>query len=201
MFLDEQTSLKALPVDRYKVATHHEAKLGRDCHLIFDENFYSSPHQLRGLRLDVWASGKVIEIYHEGERVAFHMRPQGTRKFVTDTSHYPPAQQAYAEEDIQKIIERATKVGKQTEALVRGLLEGTCPLKHLRRCQGIVALAWKYTPELLETAAEAGNLFNNHSVQYLERVIKARKGVVTKAENEIKQRSHNPYLRGIDNLH
>ena len=201
MYLDELSSLRSLPVDRYKVATHHQAKLGRDCHLIFEENFYSSPHQLRGRLLDVWASGKSIEIYHEAERVAFHPRNQTTRKFVTDTSHYPPAQQAFAEEDVQKIIERAVKTGPHAETLVRGLLEGAYPLKHFRRCQGIVALAWKYTPELLESASEMANRFDNPNVQYLERVMKARKGVVTKTENEIKQRSHNPYLRGIDNVH
>jgi transposase len=202
MYLDERSSLRELPMDRYKVATHSTAKLSRDCHLIFDHNFYSAPHILRGLDLDVWASSKLIEIYHGLDRVALHARQNTTSgKFVTDTNHYPPAQQAFAEEDIQTIISRAVRTGPQTALLVRGLLEGTYPLKHFRRCQGIVALGWRYTPELLEAAAEQGNRFNNPNVQYLERVIKARKGVQTRDENEIKQRSFNPHLRGVTNIH
>ena len=201
MFEAEKSALSPLPVDRYKVATHSTAKLGRDCHLSFEHNFYSSPHDLRGLQLDVWASSKVIEIYNEGRRVALHVRSRSTGKFLTDNNHYPPDQQAYAEEDVQKIIERAVQVGPHTETLVRDLLEKGAPLKHLRRCQGIAALAWKYTPALLENAAEAANRFNNRNVQYLERVIKNLKGVSHRIESDINQRSFNPHLRGLDNIH
>ena len=202
MFNDERLSLRELPSDRYKVATHSTAKLGRDCHLAFDHNFYSSPHSLRGQDLDVWASSKVVEIYHEGSRVALHARQVTTKgKFVTDTSHYPPAAQAFAEEDVQIVIARAEKAGVHTSQLVKGLLGGPYPLKHFRRCQGIVALAWRYSAALLDEAAEQANRFNNPNVQYLERVIKSRKGVETRTADDIKQRSFNPHLRGQNNIH
>ena len=203
MYLDEKVHLRELPMDRYKVATHSRAKLARDCHLSFDRNFYSSPHTLRGLDLDIWASSKSVEVYHEGSRVALHSRVAhgASGRFVTDANHYPPAQQAYAEEDVQSTIARAERTGPETFKLVKGLLEGPCPLKHFRRCQGIVALAWKYTPEHLEAAAEMANRFNNPNVQYLERVIKARRGVETREPNEIRERSFNPHLRGINNIH
>ena len=201
MFEDEKASLRALPIDRYKVATHSTAKLGRDCHLSFEKNFYSGPHNLRGLHLDVWAGSKTIEIFHEGDRVGLHVRHCGVGKFLTDKSHYPPAHQAYIEEDVQKVVERAVKSGPQTELLIKELIENEMPLKHLRRAQGIVALGWKYTPELLERACESANRFNNRNVQYLERVIKTLKGVKTKIDSDIKQRSFNPHLRGLENIH
>lgn len=202
MYVDEKVHLRELPLDRYKVATHSRAKLSRDCHLAFDRNFYSAPFALRGRDLDIWVSSKTLEIYHEGSRVAFHARQTTTSgKFVTDTNHYPPAQAAFAEEDVQTIIGRAERAGPETLKLVRSLLEGACPLKHFRRCQGIVALAWKYTPEHLEAAAEMANRFNNPNVQYLERVIKTRRGVETKESDQIQERSFNPHLRGINNIH
>jgi len=201
MFLNEKNHLKPLPLDPYKVAVYHRAVLSRDCHLIFDQNYYSAPHELRGKELDVWATAKTVEIFFNNERVALHGRRKSTRKFMTDTSHYPPAQQAYAEEDIQKIIMRAIGVGPETEALIKNLLECEQPLKHFRRSQGIVALAWKYTPTLLEMACKEANRFNNGNIKYLERVIKMRKGVANKAESEIMQRSYNPYLRGVSNIH
>ena len=107
---------------------------------------------------------------------------------------------AYAEEDVQKVIAHSIRVGTATEKLIKGLLDPQ-PMKHFRRAQGIMALSWKYTPELLEAAADAANRFNNANVQYLERVIKARKGVETREINEIKQRSFNPHLRGFNNIH
>jgi hypothetical protein len=133
--------------------------------------------------------------------VALHGRGQSRRKFITDPKHYPPAQMAYAEEDVQKIILRATVVGPETEKLIKGLLESAQPLKHLRRAQGILALAWKYSRELLEAASMEANRFNHHHVQYLERVIKTRKGVKRDCENEVGQRSFNPHLRGVNNIH
>lgn len=200
MFSEEKSHLKALPQDPYKVAIYHSAILSRDCHLIFDQTYYSAPHNLRGKKLDIWATAKTVEVFSNGERVAFHGRSKTARKFVTDSSHYPPAQMAFAEEDVQKIINRATSVGPATEKLIKDLLDPH-PLKHFRRCQGIVALSWKYTPALLEEASRDANRFNNHSVQYLERVIKMRQGVARKTENEIGPRAYNPYLRGVDNIH
>jgi transposase len=200
MYLDEKPSLQALPKDPYKVSTHTRAKLSRDCHLVFDGNFYSAPHTLRGQELDIWASSKEVEIFSDGTRVAFHARYKSRSNFVTDNNHYPPAHLAFLEEDVQKIIERAREVGPQTEKLIRELLHGQ-PLKHFRRSQGIVALAFKYGATHLESASLEANRFGNQNVQYLERVIKAQKGVPLQNENEIKQRSYNPFLRGIINIH
>lgn len=201
MFNDEKPHLQALPESPYKVATYTQATLSRDCHLVFNENFYSSPHWLRGRSLDVWSTSSIVEIYSEGERVAVHSRRKGHGNFVTDTSHYPPAQQAYAEEDMQKLLTQALKVGPNTEALVKSLLEESHPLRHLRRVKGILSLSWKYTPEHLELAAIEANRFNNRHLKYIERVIKARKGVASKTESGITMRSYNPHLRGINNIH
>lgn len=202
MFLEERAHLKELPSSPYAVATHKRAVLSRDCHLVFCDNFYSAPYWLRGQELDVWATSTQVEIYSQGERVAVHARYKSTGKFLTDTSHYPPAQAAYAEEDIQKLVKQAEKVGTETLGLIEGLLQESHPLRHLRRIQGIVALSWKYSNELLEEACKEANRFNHPNVQYLERVIKTRKGVKRKTETTgIVNRAYNPHLRGTNNIH
>lgn len=201
MYLDEVKSLRSLPVQSYKVAVYHKAILSRDCHLMFDQNYYSSPHQYRGQELDIWATAKTVEIFVNGDRVAVHARSKTVRKFVTEPSHYPPAQQAFAEENVQKIINQALSVGPECLLLVRGLLEQELPLRHMRRCQGIVALSWKYGAASLEGACKQANLFNNHNVQYLERVIKTRSGVKQNTDEQINRKNHNPHLRGLSNIH
>ena len=201
MYLEELKSLRSLPAEIYKVAVYHKAVLSRDCHLMFDQNYYSSPYRHREKELDIWATAKTVEIFVNGDRVAVHARSKTVRKFVTDPSHYPPAHQAFAEEDIQKIINQAAKVGVECLALVNGLLGGDLPLKHMRRCQGIVALSWKYSAVLLEGACKGANLFNNHNIQYLERVIKTRSGVKQNTDEQINRKNHNPYLRGLNNIH
>ena len=201
MYIDEKAHLQPLPTDTYKVAVYQKATLGRDCHLSFDYSFYSAPHHLRGKELDVWATSKTVEIYFDNERLALHGRSSTNGRFKTEPSHYPPAQMAYAEEDVQKILARAIGTGPETEKLIRGLIDGDQPLRHFRRSQGIVALSWKYSKELLEDACKEANRFDNNNVSYLERVIKTRQGVKRNIENEIGPRSYNPHLRGVNNIH
>jgi hypothetical protein len=201
MFAQEKPYLKPLPQDPYKVAIHRKATLSRDCHFIFEKNFYSAPHKYRGKELDVWATATIVEVYCGAERLAVHMRRPGQGQFATDTSHYPPEQQAYAEEDLQKVFWRAERIGPQCEKLIKDLLSGQYPLKHFRRAQGILALAINYGALALEQACQVANLFEVRNVQYIERVIKARGNGQVRRENKVGVRAENPFLRGINNIH
>jgi transposase len=200
MFQDERSHLKALPNDAYKVATYHRATLSRDCHLSFNKNFYSAPHWLRGQILDIWSTSKTVEIFNEGERVALHALGKSKSKFITDNKHYPESHQAYAEEDVQKLILKSSRTGIETEKLIRSLLESSQPLRYFRRVQGILALSWKHSPQLLEQACKIANQFNNTNLPYIERVIKSKIGGARSTE-AIMNRAENPHLRGINNIH
>jgi hypothetical protein len=200
MFVEEQKSLQVLPLNDFEVASYKKAKLSRDCHLILESNFYSAPYYLREKELDIWYSSKTVEIFFESQRVAVHKKVTGEGKFCTDVSHYPETHKAYAEEDIQALIEKSKCIGVNTENLIYKLLNSPTPYKYFRRSQGIIALSWKYSKILLEEACEAGLRFNNTSPRYLEGVIRMRKGVRRKEEDPIK-RQKNEYLRGVNNIH
>lgn len=205
MFEDERASLMPLPPDAYQVATFAKAALSRDCHLVFDGNFYSAPHGLRGLELDVWGTATAVEIYHKGERVALHGRSRTSAKHITQNSHYPPEHQAYLEEDLLKSKAWAMDVGPETAKLIENLLSGPYPLRHLRRAQGILALSRKYSRSALENSALAANRFEQKTIQYLERVIKQQQTPqatvkAARKEGEPIAREYNPHLRGIDKI-
>lgn len=202
----EAAALLPLPKDPYLVQTFSRAKLSRDCHLSFDHSFYSAPHGLRGLELDIWATDKAVEIYFEGKRVAMHGRSKSRSKFITDTRHYPAAHQAFLEEeDIAKLKSWAASIGGETAKLVDELLSGEFPLRHLRRAQSILALAKKYSRSDLEWACGVANRFNNKNIQYLERVMvktaRSRSGVTNTGNGgEPITREMNPNLRGLDEI-
>lgn len=201
----ERARLSPLPKDPYLVQTFSKAKLSRDCHLSFDHNFYSAPYTLRGLELDIWATDKTVEIYHGGTRVAMHARYRSRGKFATDVKHYPPAHQAYLdEEDVPKLRSWAASIGCETTKLIDELLSGEYPLKHLRRAQALLALAKKYSRSDLEFAAGVANRFNNKTLPYIERVIVKTRGpgVIARERNggEPITRDMNPNLRGLDEI-
>jgi transposase len=200
----ECKALMPLPKDQYLVQTFSRAKLSRDCHLAFDHNFYSSPHTLRGLDLDIWATDKTVEIYHGGARVAMHVRYRSRGKFATDVKHYPSSHQAYIEEeDIAKLKSWASSIGFETAKLIVELLSCEYPLKHLRRAQALLSLAKKYSKPDLEFACGVANRFNNKNLQYIERVIvKTCGGQKPAMRNggEPIARNINPNLRGLDEI-
>ena len=200
MFEDERSSLMPLPQTPYLVSTHAKAKLSRDCHLSFERNFYSAPHELRGLELDVWVTTNVVEIYHQIERVALHARGKTQGKFVTDNKHYPLEHQAYLEEDITKTKSWAYDVGTQTAKLIEGLLSGPYPLRHLRRAQGMLALSKPYSKEQLEAAVTVANRFNQKNINYVERVIKNLERQRRAKGGEAIKRATNPHLRGVERI-
>lgn len=199
----ERAHLLPLPRDNYLVQSFSRAKLSRDCHLTFDYNFYSAPHTLRGLELEIWASSQTVEIYNGLERVAIHTRYRARGKFATDPKHYPPAHQAYLEEDVEQARQWAKSIGLECAKLVEDLLSCAHPLTHLRRAQGILALSRKYSKPQLEQACAVANRFNNRTIPYLERVILklggARAAQAEKGGGSIK-REFNPNLRGLDEI-
>ena len=201
MFLEEVKSLRPLPAVPYEVSIYKKALLSRDCHLVFDKNFYSAPYQLRGQELDLWISSTMVEIYFEGERVAVHgRRNKGEGLYSTNTEHYPEAHAAYADEDIQSILRRAKRVGSDTDKLITTLLTGPAPYRYFRRCQGILAILQRHSEEDLNEACRVGNLFGQSNVKYLEGVIRMRKGVLRSPEKVIVRKA-NPNLRGVENIH
>jgi len=205
MFESEKEHLMPLPSDAYQVSTFSKAILSRDCHLSFDHSFYSAPYTLRGLELSLWATASTVEVYHELERVAFHARSSRGSKFVTDPTHYPPEHQAYLEEDVVKVKRWSEAIGPESARLVAELLSDKYPLRHLRRCQGILGLSRKYSTNQLETAIAIANRFNNKNLQYIERVIKATGHFTAANVSEKKgvtaiERNFNPHLRGIEEI-
>ena len=199
MFENEKSFLMPLPKDTYFVSTYSKALLSRDCHLIFEKNFYSAPYTLRGNVLELWVTNKTVEIYNGMERVAFHVRKKGDGKFSTEPNHYPKEHQAYLEEDIVNLKSRAFDIGPETSNLINELLQGPYPLRHLRRAQGILSFSRKYSKERLEKACKIANQFNNVTFYYIERVIKHGASQLTKGGEAI-QRQENPNLRGVEKI-
>jgi transposase len=195
-FTEEKKALGPLPEAEFIVRTHKRCTLHHDCHLQFETNFYSAPWELRGKELDVWASEKTIEIFHDGKLMAQHPRSKTQSKFTTNKDHYPPAHRAYLEITPQYLLEKAQDGGENVFALINSLFKGPHPLQHLRRAQGIVTLINKYPKDRLDQACEQALLLNRPYIRFIEAMAKLPPYEQTK----IPTREENPYLRQEDLL-
>jgi transposase len=200
MFESEKAHLRPLPQDPYVVSTHKVAIPHPDCHISFDKNYYSVPHEHRGFEVDVWACENSVEIYREGVRVAFHTRAKHHGKFITDKSHYPDDKKAYIESTPTYLRGKASRMGSEISGLIHELLADPHPLKHLRRAQGILRLEQKYDRSRLSRAiAQAKSNCSSISCQTLEKLLKNESHWAHNDDRDRPvSRNDNENLRGAD---
>src|SRR4051794_711033 len=93
----EMPVLAPLPDADYQFAEWLLARVSLDYHIEVDGFFYSVPHGLIREQVDVRATTRTIELFHQGLRVAAHQRRYGGRRHGTDPDHMPSAHRRYAE--------------------------------------------------------------------------------------------------------
>ena len=156
----EKGVLQPLPDCRYEPAVWKSVKLHPDCHVVFDNAYYSAPCRLVGQALMVRGTAKTVEIYHEWSHLATHPRARKKGERLTDSAHLPPEKVQGLMPAPAKVREEARKVGSATLEVVEFLL-GDRPLDRLRGAQGIVRLAVKYGRDRLERACERAHFYDD----------------------------------------
>ncbi|NMU52843.1 Mu transposase domain-containing protein, partial [Vibrio parahaemolyticus] len=66
----DKPALKPLPKQRYLYTETKRAKVGPDYHIDYRRHYYSVPHQLVGHHVELEASNRLVQIYHQGNLVA-----------------------------------------------------------------------------------------------------------------------------------
>lgn len=159
----DRPALKPLPSEPYEYAEWVERKAGLDYHVEIEKHYYSVPHWL--LKQKLWArvTARTVEIFHEGQRVASHVRSSGNRQHTTVPEHMPASHRRYAGWTPAELRRQAERIGPNTGALVDLILRTkTHPEQGFRACLGIVRLSKPHGREALEAAcsraAEIGGL-------------------------------------------
>jgi transposase len=149
----ERLALMPLPAEPYVYAEWKQCRVGLDYHVEVGKHYYSVPHTL--LRETQWAriTARTIELFHNGARVAAHVRSPSNRKHTTVCEHIPSSHRRYADWTPQGLRRRSAEIGPNTSALVEIILrERTHPEQGFRSCLGIPRLARSFGGGRLEAA-------------------------------------------------
>ena len=149
----ERSALKPLPTEPFEFATWKECKVGFDYHVEVEKHYYSVPHAL--LREKAWAriTARTVEVFHNGKRVAAHVRSSSNRRHTTLGEHMPASHRRHADWTPERIQRKAGEIGRSTAILVEIILrERTHPEQGFRACLGIIRLAKSYSVDRLEAA-------------------------------------------------
>jgi transposase len=151
----DQPRLRPLPERRFEDDLWARATVNIDYHVAFDHNFYSVPYCLAGKSVDVRATATAIEIFHNGDRVASHVRSREVNQAVTEASHRPKAHQAHQDWPPSRIVDWARKSGPHTALAVDTILQSyPHPEMGYRSCLGLIRMANRYGSDRMEAACE-----------------------------------------------
>ena len=145
--------LRPLPGARYVLSRWRAAKVNIDYHVEFEAHYYSVPHRLVGAKVDVRATGALLECFASNQRVAAHAASTVRGGFTTEPDHMPASHRAHLEWTPAKLIAWGQSIGVSTAGVVTWQLEHRPhPEQGYRACLGLQALVRRYSADRLEAA-------------------------------------------------
>jgi transposase len=150
----DRPALKPLPAEPYVFAEWRARRVGIDYHVDVDKHYYSVPHRFARAEVEVRLTGRSVEVFARGERIAVHLRSSGNGKHTTVQEHMPSSHRRYANWTLDRIRTDAAAIGPATAALCELILEHRPhPEQGFRACLGIVRLVKPFGTARVEAAA------------------------------------------------
>jgi hypothetical protein len=147
----ERAMLLPLPPTPFELATWKQVKLHRDCHVQFNQAYYSAPFRYVGQTLWIRGDARTVRLYADYTLVATHPRAQTAGQRVTNLDHLPADKADALTLTPERCRDEATQIGPATLQVVQQLLDEQ-PLDRLRSVRKLLRLAQTYTPLRLEQA-------------------------------------------------
>lgn len=168
----DRPAMKPLPERKYEYAEWEKPRVNIDYHVELRRHYYSVPYQLKGQVVTARITGRTVEMFFKGKRVASHVRSYEPCKHTTATEHMPESHRRYLEWTPSRIIAWAEKTGPATGSLVKEIMEKKShPEQGFRSCLGIIRLEKPYGHERLEAACTRALLLNAYSYRSVKSIL------------------------------
>lgn len=149
----EAPLLRPLPAEPYAHRTRKLARVHIDYHVELEGHYYSVPYHLVREKVELRFDASTVEVYHEGVRVAVHVRRRGKGRASTLEEHMPEKHRHVASWTPERIEGWAAKTGPETAALCREVMAARAhPELGFRSCLGVLRLGDRYGAGRLEAA-------------------------------------------------
>lgn len=156
--LQEKAILRTLPAEPFAPKKVVMLTVQRNYHVQLSENhhYYSVPYQYVGKKVKVLYDNRVVEVYHDHQRIALHLRKQHQKAYTTLSDHMPPHHQRMQEIkgwNKDDLLAKAALVGIATKQAAELMLESSFYIEqNYKACFGMLILTKKYGANRLEAA-------------------------------------------------
>jgi transposase len=170
----DRPSLQPLPATRYEYGQWKKARVNIDYHIDVLGHLYSVPYTLVRQQVEVRIGERTLEVFHDGRRVAAHVRSARKGGFTTESGHRPRAHQKHLEWSPSRILRWAGQIGESTAALADQIMtERKHPEQGYRACLGLMRLGKEYGPERLDAACERALLIRGISYRSVRSILQS----------------------------
>jgi transposase len=171
----DRPALKALPAQPYEYAEWGQARVNIDYHISIDDHFYSAPYTLTHETLWYRASHRTVELFHQGKRIASHVRSFKKYSYTTEPEHRPASHRAHLEWTPSRLIQWGQSIGMNTAAVIEYVIRSKPhPEQGYRSALGILRLAKKFDPSRLERACEKALAIQAPSYKAIKTLLEQR---------------------------
>ena len=168
----DQPALKPLPKQRYLYTESKQAKVGPDYHIEYRRHYYSVPHQLVGRHVELEASSRLVQIYHQGNLVAQHPRSQKERGSSTLLEHMPSNHQ-HQKWSPERLLKWGENIGPATrEVIHKMLITKPHPEQSYRACLGLLSLSKTHGDARLEQASKDALVLAKPNYTFISNLLK-----------------------------
>lgn len=156
----DQSALKPLPAQPFVFGQWKTAKVNLDYHIEVEHHYYSVPYSLVTQTVEVKLSERVVEIFHQHQRVAYHERARTRYRHTTMDEHMPPEHLAYKQQSKARFLAWAERIGPHTQTQVQAIFDSKAHEEQaFRSLKGLQRLTQRYPATRLESACQHANRF------------------------------------------
>lgn len=167
----EKAALQPLPDTPYDLAEWKQAKLHRDCYVVFDNAYYSAPFRLVGQKLRVRGDSQEVRLYtSDYQLVATHERATAAGQRITNPAHLPADKVPGLVLDRTACQAVAAEIGPATTALVGRLLADPV-VDRLSMVRRLLRLREQVGDERLEAACARAMRFDEVNYRTVKNIL------------------------------
>ena len=169
----DRPALIELPGEPYEYAEWKRCRVNLDYHVEIAKHYYSVPHGLARQEVEARITGRTVEIFQRGKRVASHLRSTLAHRPTTVAEHMPSSHRRYRDWTHERIRRDAAKVGPDADTLIEVILRSRPhPEQGFRSAIGILGLVKRYGAERVDAACARALLLNGRSYKSVAAILK-----------------------------
>lgn len=171
----DRPAAQGLPLRPFEIRDIKIAKVHIDYHVELEKHYYSVPYQYVQKKIEIHHSETIVELFHNGQRIASHPRLHKIGGYSTQSEHMPEAHRQYARWTPERLATWARMEAGPSAAIVAEKIMSSKrhPEEGFKAVLGLINLGSRYGVARLEKACEQAIALHSFSYQTVKGILKS----------------------------